>query len=145
MADKSELTVCIIGVAGFIGSHMLEKIIRERSWHVIGIDMVAPTKIEQLLGAEKKWAARFEFHQVFAASPHRTRARLCRSGRRLAQMDIVTSGKELKACIARSDTVRRAPSPMPAAHRCVRPSARWVDIARVGRLPTGLHRRRRRR
>jgi len=61
MAPK---TVCIVGVAGFIGSHLLEKIIREKDWHVIGVDMVAPNKIQQLLGAEKKWASRFEFHQV---------------------------------------------------------------------------------
>lgn len=61
MAPK---TVCIVGVAGFIGSHMLEKIVREKDWIVIGVDMVAPTKIQQLLGAEKKWASRFEFHQV---------------------------------------------------------------------------------
>ena len=51
------MTVCIVGVAGFIGSHMLEKIIRERDWHVIGADMVPPMKIQQLLGAEKKWCA----------------------------------------------------------------------------------------
>jgi len=76
-------TVCIVGVAGFIGSHLLEKIIRERAWNVIGIDMVAPTKIQQLLGAEKKWASRFEFHQ----------------------MNIVTGGSELNALIARSDVV----------------------------------------
>ena len=76
-------TVCIIGVAGFIGSHLLEKVIRERDWNVIGVDMVAPHKIQQLLGAEKKWAARFEFHQ----------------------MNIVTSGDALKALIARSDVV----------------------------------------
>jgi len=82
-SDGSSKTVCIVGVAGFIGSHLLEKIIREREWHVIGIDMVAPSKIQQLLGAEKTWASRFEFHQ----------------------MNIVTSGPELKACIARSDVV----------------------------------------
>jgi len=76
-------TVCIVGVAGFIGSHLLEKFIRERAWNVIGIDMVAPTKIQQLLGAEKKWASRFEFHQ----------------------MNIVTGGSELNALIARSDVV----------------------------------------
>ena len=65
MSKKDEpMTVCIVGVAGFIGSHMLEKIIRERDWHVIGADMVPPMKIQQLLGAEKKWAARFEFHQM---------------------------------------------------------------------------------
>ena len=76
--------VLIIGVAGFIGSHLLEKIIHERTeWNVIGVDMVAPDKIQQLLGAEKKWAARFEFHQ----------------------MNIVTAGPELKALIARSDVV----------------------------------------
>jgi len=78
-----EKVVCIVGVAGFIGSHLLEKIIRERSWNVIGIDMVPPTKIQQLLGAEKKWAARFEFHQ----------------------MNIVTGGPELNKLIARSTVV----------------------------------------
>ena len=58
MSKKDEpMTVCIVGVAGFIGSHMLEKIIRERDWHVIGADMVPPMKIQQLLGAEKKWCA----------------------------------------------------------------------------------------
>jgi len=76
-------TICIVGVAGFIGSHLLEKIIRERSWNIIGIDMVPPNKIQQLLGAEKRWATRFEFHQ----------------------MNIVTSGPDLKKLIARSDVV----------------------------------------
>ena len=80
---SSEKVVCIIGVAGFIGSHLLEKIVRERAWTVIGVDMVSPHKIQQLLGAEKKWASRFEFHQ----------------------MNIVTHGDDLKALIARSDVV----------------------------------------
>lgn len=77
------LTVCIVGVAGFIGSHLLEKIIRERDWTVIGIDMVPPSKIQQLLGAEKSWASRFQFYQ----------------------MDIVKSPKELENYVAISDTV----------------------------------------
>lgn len=64
MAAETPKVVCIVGVAGFIGSHLLEKIIRERDWHVLGVDMVAPNKIQQLLGAEKKWASRFEFHQM---------------------------------------------------------------------------------
>mmetsp|Transcript_24740 Transcript_24740/g.41044 ORF Transcript_24740/g.41044 Transcript_24740/m.41044 type:complete len:381 (-) Transcript_24740:174-1316(-) len=76
-------TVCIVGVAGFIGSHLLEKIIRERLWHVIGVDMVDPTKIQQLIGAEKKWAARFEFHQ----------------------MNITENASDLKEIIKRSHTV----------------------------------------
>lgn len=75
--------ILIVGVAGFIGSHLLEKIIRERDWVVIGVDMVNPDKIQQLLGAEKKWASRFEFHK----------------------MNIVTSGADLKALVARSDVV----------------------------------------
>jgi len=83
MAATEPKTVLIVVVAGFIGSHLLEKIIRERSWNVIGVDMVAPTKIQQLLGAEKKWAARFEFHQ----------------------MNIVSAGDDLKALVARSDVV----------------------------------------
>jgi len=78
-----EKTICIVGVAGFIGSHLLEKIIRERNWSVIGVDMVPPTKIQQLLGAEKKWASRFEFHQ----------------------MNIVNASDALKALIARSDVI----------------------------------------
>ena len=81
MSDKR--TICIVGVAGFIGSHLLEKIIREREWNVLGVDMVPPTKIQQLLGAEKRWASRFEFHQ----------------------MNIVVASEELKALIARSDIV----------------------------------------
>jgi len=64
MAAETPKVVCIVGVAGFIGSHLLEKIIRERDWHVLGVDMVPPNKIQQLLGAEKKWASRFEFHQM---------------------------------------------------------------------------------
>ena len=50
MSKKDEpMTVCIVGVAGFIGSHLLEKIIRERTWNVLGCDMVSPLKIQQLL------------------------------------------------------------------------------------------------
>jgi len=61
--DKKPKVVCIVGIAGFIGSHMLEQIIRERDWTVLGCDMVEPMKIQALLGAEKSWAGRFEFHQ----------------------------------------------------------------------------------
>jgi len=81
--NSSDYVVCIVGVAGFIGSHMLEKIIRERAWSVIGIDMVAPNKIQALLGAEKKWASRFEFHQ----------------------MNIVGNADKLEPLLARSDVV----------------------------------------
>ena len=72
--DKKPTVVCIVGVAGFIGSHLLEMIIRvsgalptlllarrrltpsggwpqERDWVVLGCDMAAPTKIQALLGA----------------------------------------------------------------------------------------------
>ena len=83
MAAEEPKVVCIVGVAGFIGSHLLEKIIRERPWQVIGVDMAEPTKIEQLRGGEKKRAARFEFHQ----------------------MDIAKAGPELKKLVARSDVV----------------------------------------
>jgi UDP-apiose/xylose synthase len=81
--DKKPTVVCIVGVAGFIGSHLLEMIIRERDWIVLGCDMAAPTKIQTLLGAEKKWADRFEFHQ----------------------MDITKEPAKLKALIAQCDTV----------------------------------------
>ena len=80
---SEEKTVCIVGVAGFIGSHLLEKIIRERTWNVVGCDMVSPLKIQQLLGAEKKWAGRFSF----------------------TQMDIVKEPAKLKELIKQSDVV----------------------------------------
>ena len=80
---SEEKTVCIVGVAGFIGSHLLEKIIRERTWNVLGCDMVSPLKIQQLLGAEKKWAGRFSF----------------------TQMDIVKEPAKLKELIKQSDVV----------------------------------------
>lgn len=83
MPGDKKTTVCIVGVAGFIGSHLLEMIIRERDWIVLGCDMVAPTKIQALLGAEKKWADRFEFHQ----------------------MDITKEPEKLKALVAQCDTV----------------------------------------
>tara|TARA_B110001452_G_scaffold186488_1_gene156960 strand:+ start:333 stop:617 length:285 start_codon:yes stop_codon:yes gene_type:complete len=57
---EKKKVVCIVGIAGFIGSHMLEQIIRERDWIVLGCDMVEPMKIQALLGAEKTWAGRFE-------------------------------------------------------------------------------------
>ena len=82
-SNQQPKVVCIVGVAGFIGSHLLEKIIRDYDWHVIGIDMVPPHKIKQLLGAEKRWASRFEF----------------------IQMNIVHKGAALGECIARSDVV----------------------------------------
>ena len=93
--------MCIVGVAGFIGSHLLEKVIRERSWQVIGVDMVAPTKIQQLIGAEKKWATRFEFHQ----------------------MNITKNVTELRALVERSDTVRSARG-RPATRRRARAASR---------------------
>ena len=81
MSKKDEpMTVCIVGVAGFIGSHMLEKIIRERDWHVIGADMVPPMKIQQLLGAEKKWCAALLF-QPRAGLRHGASARPQRPAR----------------------------------------------------------------
>ena len=80
--DKKKV-VCIVGVAGFIGSHMLEQIIRERDWTVLGCDMVEPMKIQTLLGAEKSWAGRFEFHQF----------------------NIIKEPEKLRTLIAKSDVV----------------------------------------
>lgn len=107
MAPK---TVCIVGVAGFIGSHMLEKIVREKDWIVIGVDMVAPTKIQQLLGAEKKWASRFEFHQVQAGA---------------ARSDVTCS----QNILARAQSHRRR-----AAHPPAPPP--WCDDRRALSSPT---------
>ena len=45
---------------------MLEKIILDYTWKVIGVDMAVPTKIQELFGADKD---RFEFHQMDIAEP----------------------------------------------------------------------------
>ena len=95
MSKKDEpMTVCIVGVAGFIGSHMLEKIIRERDWHVIGADMVPPMKIQQLLGAEKKWCAAPPPRSHLALSDARPSS-LARSaaGRTASRSTSLTSGR----------------------------------------------------
>ena len=46
MSGKAK-TLCIVGVAVFIGSHLLEQVLRERI--VIGIDLVGPAEIQPLL------------------------------------------------------------------------------------------------
>ena len=82
-----EKVVCIVGVAGFIGSHLLEKIIRERSWNVIGIDMVPPTKIQQLVSVAQtrrlnlRAAARRCYGPNSSASPPASLSQLDRSVR----------------------------------------------------------------
>ena len=111
MSKKDEpMTVCIVGVAGFIGSHMLEKIIRERDWHVIGADMVPPMKIQQLLGAEKKWCASvcLELGSRTAAQ----RARLCAAAAAGARARRAAAARRAAGRVARArarDAARRAP------------------------------------
>ena len=104
------MTVCIVGVAGFIGSHMLEKIIRERDWHVIGADMVPPMKIQQLLGAEKKWCAALLF-KPGAGGLHGGR-RLCAAAAAGARARRAAAARRAAGRVARaraSGAARRAP------------------------------------
>jgi len=75
----SEKTVCIIGVAGFIGSHLLESIVAEnKPWKVIGVDMAEPDRIKHLLSSPN-----LEFHK----------------------MNIVHKGEKIKELISQSDVV----------------------------------------
>jgi UDP-apiose/xylose synthase len=56
-------TVCVVGVAGFIGSHLLHALLHETDYRVIGLDKEAPDKISRVLLRSD----RVEFTQVDVA------------------------------------------------------------------------------
>src|SRR6266704_311779 len=55
---QSKKTVFIIGVNGFIGHHLLRRIIADTAWHVIGLD-IADDRVE-----EYKRSKRFTFYKA---------------------------------------------------------------------------------
>ncbi|KAI4334254.1 hypothetical protein L6164_018965 [Bauhinia variegata] len=57
------ITICLIGGAGFIGSHLCEKLMAESTHKAIVID-VSSEKINHLLEKSSTWIGRIEFHQM---------------------------------------------------------------------------------
>lgn len=49
MNDEREKSIAILGCGGFIGSHLLERLLVEQEWKIIGVDVVSK-KISHLLG-----------------------------------------------------------------------------------------------
>ncbi len=52
MHPNSSHTICILGCGGFIGSHLLERLLQHTSWYVYGIDR-SDARIAHLLGHER--------------------------------------------------------------------------------------------
>lgn len=74
---KSSKTVLILGVNGFIGHHLLRRILDTTEWHVIGLD-VSDDRVEKDKGNK-----RFEFHKA----------------------DMFKDGALIKSLVKRSDVV----------------------------------------
>ncbi|CAI5462623.1 unnamed protein product [Closterium sp. Yama58-4] len=60
--EIAPIRMCIIGAAGFIGSHLCEALMWETNHVVVAVDMYND-KIEHLLGDSHPWSGRMEFHQ----------------------------------------------------------------------------------
>ncbi|CAI7746955.1 unnamed protein product [Closterium sp. NIES-53] len=60
--EIAPIRMCIIGAAGFIGSHLCEALMWETNHLVVAVDMYND-KIEHLLGDCHPWSGRMEFHQ----------------------------------------------------------------------------------
>ncbi|CAI5521145.1 unnamed protein product [Closterium sp. Naga37s-1] len=60
--EIAPIRMCIIGAAGFIGSHLCEALMWETNHIVVAVDMYND-KIEHLLGDSHPWSGRMEFHQ----------------------------------------------------------------------------------
>ncbi len=69
-------TICVLGCGGFIGSHVLERILSTTSWHVLGID-VDSAKIDHLLAHPRLSFVTLDVHE----------------------------SREVRACVERSDIV----------------------------------------
>ena len=60
--EIAPIKICVIGAAGFIGSHLCESLMWETSHSVVAIDMY-DDKIAHLLTGGQPWSDRIEFHQ----------------------------------------------------------------------------------
>uniref|UniRef100_A0A6N2LVU9 NAD-dependent epimerase/dehydratase domain-containing protein n=1 Tax=Salix viminalis TaxID=40686 RepID=A0A6N2LVU9_SALVM len=60
----NQLTICMIGAGGFIGSHLCEKILNETQHKILALD-VYNDKIKHLLEPDNlSWAGRIQFHRI---------------------------------------------------------------------------------
>lgn len=81
---NTEKTICITGVAGFIGCHFLQHIFENTNWRVKGIaswkHMGTPERVEQVLSKDPSWRNRLDIitHDLVSPFPERTRKRLGR-------------------------------------------------------------------
>lgn len=69
----NEKTICILGCGGFIGSHLLGRILDDPSWRVCGIDLTS-AKIERYLSHERFDFVELNVHDTEAVREHVSRA-----------------------------------------------------------------------
>lgn len=74
--------VILSGVSGFFGAHMLEHILKNTDWNVVGIasweHKGTPERIEEVLNGHPEWMDRLEIitHDLNALFPERTKSRI---------------------------------------------------------------------
>ncbi len=74
--------VLLTGIAGFAGSHLLEHLLVNTNWHVIGIaswkHKGTPERIEEVLREHPEWKSRVEIitHDLQSPLPERTKKRI---------------------------------------------------------------------
>lgn len=72
----------ITGVGGFIGSHLLQHILENTDWHIVGTDSWAhkgtPERVEQVLAKNPAWRERLTIitHDLSVPFPSRTKERI---------------------------------------------------------------------
>jgi dTDP-glucose 4,6-dehydratase len=79
---KSMVKVLLTGISGFAGSHVLEHLLVNTDWHIIGIaswkHKGTPERIEEVLKGNPDWKNRVEIitHDLVAPLPERTKQRI---------------------------------------------------------------------
>lgn len=58
-----QITICMIGAGGFIGSHLCEKLMNETPHKILALD-VYNDKIKHLLEPDTPWNNRIQFHRL---------------------------------------------------------------------------------
>lgn len=73
-------TRCLVsGIAGFIGSHVLEHVLKNTDWHVVGVaswkHKGTPERVMEVLGGDPTWRDRVDIitHDLSAPFPERTK------------------------------------------------------------------------
>ena len=82
MIEESKNRVCLSGISGFFGAHMLEHLLEKTDWHIVGVASWAhkgtPERIEEVLSGNPSYRERVTIitHDLNAAFTERTKGRI---------------------------------------------------------------------